>query len=76
MVCLSVAGSMRVYSDDLRQRVIHLYDAGKRTREIGRLLDVSESWCRRVKQLRGQPRKKIGGGDSKLDAAARQQVAA
>lgn len=67
---------MRAYSDDLRQRVLHLYDSGKRTREIGRLLDVSESWCRRVKQRRHDPRKVVGGSEPKLDVAAREQVVA
>ena len=51
-----------------------MYDQGKETKEIATQLLVSPSWCRRVKQRRGQPRPRIGGGHFKLDAAARSSL--
>lgn len=55
--------------DALRQRVLAFYDEGLKTRQIAANLRVSKSWCRRVKQFRGLPRPKNGGGRYKLDAA-------
>ena len=59
------------YPRALRERVLAFYDEGLPTRQIARNLRVSESWCRRVKQRRGLPRPKLGGGRFKLDADAR-----
>ena len=43
---------MRAYSMDLRKRVLAMCDAGRSTREVARVLDVSEAWVRRLKQRR------------------------
>jgi transposase len=59
------------YSNDLRQRVLMLYDEGKKTKPISQQLRVSPAWARRVKQRRNQPPRKIGGSKPKLDDAAR-----
>jgi transposase len=59
------------YSNDLRQRVLVLYDEGKKTKQISRQLRVSPAWARRVKQRRHQLPRKIGGSKPKLDDAAR-----
>jgi transposase len=40
------------YSQDLRSRVLALYEEGKETQEVARSLRVSVSWARRVKQRR------------------------
>jgi transposase len=40
------------YSQDLRDRVLAAYDAGKRTGEIAESFQVSPAWARRVKQRR------------------------
>lgn len=64
------------YGKALRDRVLILYDEGMRTRVIARQLRVSESWCRRVKQRRHEPARKIGGSAPKLNEAARGQLAA
>jgi transposase len=64
------------YGQALRQRVLLFYDEGFTTRLIARRLRVSESWCRRVKQRRHEPPPRIGGGHFKLDAAARERLAA
>ena len=37
---------------DLRKRVLAMCDAGRTTREVARVLDVSEAWVRRLKQRR------------------------
>ena len=63
------------YSEDLRARVLRLYDQGWKTRAIARTLGLSESWCRRVKQRRHEPRPKVGGGKPKLDDRARLTLA-
>lgn len=57
------------YGQSMRQRVLDAYDAGHRTRAIALRFDVSESWCRRVKQYRYEPPRKMGGGHFKLDGA-------
>lgn len=62
------------YGQALKQRVLDLYDEGHRTRAIARQLRVSESWCRRVKQRRHEPPRKIGGGRLRLDAAAQARL--
>lgn len=41
---------MKAYSFDLRNRVLSLSDAGKGTHEVSKMLGVSESWIRRLKQ--------------------------
>ncbi len=43
---------MKAYSMDLRKRVLAMCDAGRTTREVARVLDVSEAWVRRLKQRR------------------------
>ncbi len=43
---------MKAYSMDLRKRVLAMCDAGRGTREVARVLNVSESWVRRLKQRR------------------------
>jgi transposase len=43
---------MKAYSLDLRTRVLALCDGGKGTHEVSKILGVSESWIRRVKQRR------------------------
>lgn len=53
----------------MKDRVLMLYDEGERTRAIARRLRISESWCRRVKQRRHEPPRKVGGGHFKLDEA-------
>jgi transposase len=63
------------YGQAMRQRVLKAYDSGQRTREIAQRFDVSESWCRRVKQFRHEPPRKIGGGHFKLDGAGRVALA-
>jgi transposase len=63
------------YGQALKDRVLAFYDEGKQTKEIARRLKVSPAWCRRVKQRRGDPPLKIGGGRFKLDAAGRSALA-
>lgn len=43
---------MKAYSLDFRKRVLAMCDKGRTTREVARAFDVSESWVRRIKQLR------------------------
>jgi len=43
---------VKAYSDDLRARVLAACDAGEQTRAVARRFVVSESWVRRVKQVR------------------------
>ena len=43
---------MKAYSMDLRKRVVTMCDAGRTTREVARVFDVSESWVRRLNQRR------------------------
>jgi len=40
------------YSQDLRDRVLAAYDRGMQTRQIVKMLEVSGSWARHVKQRR------------------------
>ncbi len=63
------------YGRALKDRVLAFYDEGKQTKEIAQRLKVSPAWCRRVKQRRGDPPLKIGGGHFKLDAAGRTALA-
>ena len=58
------------YGQALKDRVLRLYDEGKETKEIADLLNVSPSWCRRVRQRRHDPPAKLGGKNFKLDGAA------
>ena len=62
------------YGPALKERVLRAYDRGEKTRAIARRFDVSESWCRRVKQRRHEPLRKIGGGHFKLDQAGRAEL--
>jgi transposase len=59
------------YGRALKDRVLAFYDEGKQTKEIAERLKVSPAWCRRVKQRRNEPPRKIGGGHFKLDDAGR-----
>lgn len=63
------------YGPALKDRVLQLYDEGHLTKEIAQRLKVSPAWCRRVKQRRDDPPRKIGGGHFKLDAAGRAALA-
>jgi transposase len=45
---------MRAYSADLRERVLADCDAGAGTRAVAAKYRVSESWVRRLKQVRRQ----------------------
>lgn len=63
------------YGPAMRRRVLDLYDQGFPTAQIALRLQVSRSWCRRVKQFRGQQRRRPGGSVAKLDETARQQLA-
>jgi transposase len=62
------------YSQDLRDRVLAAYDAGKRTGAIAESFQVSPAWARRVKQRRrefGETRPRPMGGATviKIDLA-------
>jgi transposase len=63
------------YGQALKDRVLALYDEGEQTKKIAERLRVSASWCRRVKQRRHEPPRKIGGGHFKLDEAGRESLA-
>ena len=63
------------YGEALKDRVLRLYDEGKETKEIAERLKVSPSWCRRVKQRRHEPPRRIGGGHFKLNNAGRNALA-
>lgn len=63
------------YGPLLRQKILALYDQGWQTRAIARRFQISESGCRRVKQRRHEPPRKVGGGRFKLDAQGREQLA-
>jgi transposase len=58
------------YGLALRRRVLELYDQGFKTKEVAARLLVSKAWARRVKQRRGEPPRKVGGGHFKLDEQA------
>lgn len=56
---------MEAYSIDLRQRVIAACQAGRQTKEVATLFNVSPAWVRRLKQHlreRGDIRPRNGGG--------------
>jgi len=62
---------MEAYSLDLRKRVLAACDAGKATKEVARLFEVSPAWVRRLKQRRRElktitPLPKKNGPDPKL----------
>jgi len=59
------------YGQALKDRVLQAYDRGEKTRAIAKRFEVCESWCRRVKQRRHEPPRKVGGGRFKLDQAGR-----
>jgi transposase len=50
---------MKAYSADFRQRVLAMCDKGRSTREVARAFDVSESWVRRIKQVRREERRVV-----------------
>jgi transposase len=63
---------MKVYSMDLRERVIAACDAGQRTKEVARTFKVSPAWVRRLKQHRRErgdivPRNGGGSRGRKID---------
>lgn len=58
------------YGQALKDRVLALYDEGEQTATISQRLRLSKSWCRRVKQRRHEPPRKVGGKAFKLDEAA------
>ena len=43
---------MKAYWLEFRKRVLAMCDKGRTTREVARAFDVSESWVRRIKQVR------------------------
>ena len=43
---------MKAYSMDLRKRVLAMCEAGRSTREVAGVFNVSEAWVRRLKQRR------------------------
>jgi transposase len=62
---------MEAYSLDLRKRVLAACDAGKGTKEVARLFNVSPAWVRRLKQRRRElntiePLPRKNGPDPKL----------
>lgn len=62
---------MEAYSLDLRKRVLAACDAGKGTKEVARLFEVSPAWVRRLKQRRRElntiePLPRKNGPDPKL----------
>src|SRR5271155_1139627 len=63
------------YGRALKDRVLRFYDEGEQTKDIAKRLKVSASWCRRVRQRRHDPPRKIGGGHFKLDDAGRHALA-
>jgi transposase len=63
------------YSIDIRERVLKLYDEGKKTKQVSKQLLVSPAYARRVKQRRHLPPKTIGGSKPKLDETARSTLA-
>ncbi len=72
---------MRAYSMDLRNRVLAMCDAGRTTREVARVLDVSEAWVRRLKQRRREegiigPRPSGGRRHGHFDSAHLAQLEA
>ena len=70
---------MKAYSMDLRKRVLAMCDAGRTTREVARVFDVSEPWVRRLKQRRGEegiigPRPSGGRRHGHFDPVRLQQL--
>jgi len=65
------------YGLAMKQRVLRFYDEGQITGEVAERLGVCKAYCRRVKQYRNQPPKKLGGGrPRKLDEQACEQIVA
>jgi transposase len=60
---------------DTRKRILKLYDQGLATSDVSHRTSFCPSWCRRVKQERHLPPRKVGGSKPKLDESARQQLA-
>src|SRR5258705_1120970 len=72
---------MEAYSLDLRKRVLGACDAGKATKEVARLFEVSPAWVRRVKQRRRElktisPLPRKNGPDPKLTPQHRSRLRA
>jgi transposase len=64
---------------DLRKRVLAMCDAGRTTREVARVFDVSEPWLRRLKQRRREdgsiaPRRSGGRRYGHFDAVRLEQL--
>jgi transposase len=64
---------------DLRRRVLAMCDSGRSTREVSRILEVSESWVRRLKQRRREdgtigPRPSGGRRRGHFDAVRLEQL--
>jgi transposase len=64
------------YGQAIRQRVLKSYDDGETTAAIAGRYSVSRSYCRRVKQRRNQPPRKMTGRPFKLDHDKCQQLVA
>jgi len=69
------------YSQDLRDKVLHAYDRGMKTRQIAQAFDVSPSWLRRVAQRRRElneisPRPMGGKRFEKIDRVRLAQLVA
>jgi len=70
---------MEAYSLDLRKRVLAACDAGRGTKEVARLFEVSPAWVRRLKQRRRElntiePLPKKNGPDPLLTAQHRARL--
>jgi transposase len=63
------------YGKDRRGVVLRMYDQGKPAAEVSAATGYCKAWCRRIRQFRHEPRRRVGGGRPKLDAAARAVIA-
>ncbi|MGH9786331.1 MAG: helix-turn-helix domain-containing protein [Terriglobia bacterium] len=72
---------MKAYSMDVRRRVLGMCESGRTTREVASVLDVSESWVRRLKQRKREsgsiePRPTGGRRHGHFDAGRLEQLEA
>lgn len=70
---------MEAYSLDLRQRVLAACDAGRGTKQVAELFNVSPAWVRRLKQRRRElntihPLPRRYGPKPKIDQAGRDRL--
>ena len=70
---------MKAYSMDFRKRVLAMCDAGRSTREVAQVFEVSEPWVRRLKQRRREdgiigPRPSGGRRHGHFDPARLEQL--